>query len=1441
MKAEGLPKNKEVLKAIEVSSEMPIETSSLEQNPEKELTKAELREKLRAVIVNMDQLAEQAARDSAERSLTASAESMTGVSGFFKRIWTQTLAREYYRQKHVSQARESIHESQNIHAAELEHPTGKEEHEATAQTLVERFTQEYEETLHKGETRNIINREGADGLNIKGEIISLMKEYATGKIGDDDFNEAKKQILHTVNRVEGSDKNDSMYADNLLEIARIVKGAANQKEAFEALDSDLEIVLGSARDSIQTEAKHNVVDKAIEFAKKTPLGVLVNESTLASGIAIAAGIMTGVSKRLASSRLAAWGTFGATAALTGGIIGYAENKRTKEDRAQHQRESAQGRTYERDKSPRREEMDKFIHEMREASQLSSAIREATSPAAKLSAIADAEARIRLMDRENIDLLSYSDPVKVEQERLDLDLARAQAKAELRKIPTTGGNFDEELKKLVDARMQGLTQGEGGIEERDRLFNKMKNKRVASAAAKGVLVGLTVGTVAQEAAAFFNDDQTGLAEHLVKGSGADHGQVVHTTWLEGLRRYVGDSFGGGAPVGQSTIEHINTTVTASEYLDNHKLGTHISRDGWYDNDTPKPVFDKNELKLWWGGDKNTGIDASGNYVFSAKHMVPEGSYHGGLSANAQELMKEGKLKMLLSLSQGTQAHPVELPINADGTVTIDPKSEIGKLFFAEKGGKATFLGRFAEVAQLTGAKDGTDHVRILATHIGKGVDELTDVITKEIPPVAPSDFLIDPPPIIPIYGRTPLEPVNGKKGPNPFIGFYYGSGAPLTPEEMRAHQKELSPRLRANPDAKLEARIEEEDYMKKQSPEYLAEVERLAAQSEPMNPACKVAICIPVAGHQEVNNIERTLSSYLNQTIDKDAFELVLFVNQPDVSPRGETIKSDGTLDRIEKFKKEHPELNIRVMQSVIPIRDARIGNVRKMLSDATLARSLKRGGNDDLIMVSNDADLKGVSPEYLKNFVEKFEKEPQTDAFMGQLDWDPEAYIRNPLNHIGTRLFQYISAQHRKANRGIESSGANFAYRASTYAAVGGYNTKAEMGEDNDFGRRIMSARRGAPNRKAIAYGGARVSRLYTSSRRVDKEIRDGLSPIEQWKKGFSAFDDEVRKVKWEEIGEAPDYDNPEVVSKLTSELENIINRTLMVSSNWWSNPHYATYQRRALGWLGIKYNLSAPNRIQITDSSALIAGLKEYKEDGLKIMDRKTGKHPRGGEVPSKLKPPEPVPVGGMEASAIEEVVPARVESAPKSQKEVEQVVAPAAPADEQINDRKQEVKAAPVEAPADEPRTAEKERRIIPLTEIRAIFAAELKKNSDVRNIDKLEVTEKDGTLRFDIAISTRAGKASLNGDLVNMRGGKIGIRNLNTEANLVIKTKVARGFSEIGTAVQEYFKKQVGKPVSSIKISKEGLTVTFGEKDVKSGKKSKNKNGGEQVEAEPKRVRA
>ena len=1282
------------------------------ENDLKELSPNELRTKLKAIVVDIEELAEHAARDRAERSLTASAESMKGVKGFFKKMWKHGLAREYYRQRELAAARRDIHEKGDIYSAE-DPAVAKEAHERAMKAVVERFSHEYDETLHEGETRRKLgdrmgdSRLTSEAADVKHSLKSLVEEYAGGNMSDSDFIEAKKRVLGEVRRSEGA-KESAMYADNFLEVARQAKLAVEHGVALDKLDLDFDVVVGKARDAIKTAANHNIADRIIEKVKSMPvIGVVASESVIANGVAIGVGMATFLGRRAASSRAAAWLSFGGSALVGGAVVGAMENKRMKDDRAQHARERAQGRKAE-EGSPRREEMEKYLHDMKSASELVGQLHTALGESGTMNperatkamdALADIEARIRLMDREKIDLISYSDSTRIEQERLELDLARAQTKIALRKLTgkddiTGGQGADKFLAALVDAKMTGLTEGDGGIEARDALFNKMKRKAVAKAAFKAVAVGLVVGEAGHEIGAYLNPNETGLFEQQ-QGSG-----TAHVTPLEGGRRALehlyayltghgtqsteglhhlaaghtavtlpeslglhADGHGGFALVedGKPLVEHLKldahgnfdpasikslhdhgitekfgvartepmttATVTANEYLDHHpKLGTHVSRDMWYDNDTPKPVFDKNELKLWWGGHHNTGLDADGKYTFSVEHMLPGGSYHHGLSANAQELLKEGKLKMLLSLSQGTQAHPVEVPIGADGNVHIDPKSEVGKLFFSTEHGKAHFMGRFAEVAQVTGTKDATDHVKILATYEGKGVDKLTDHIksVKETPYITlgrpshevPNDFIIDPPPIIPIWWRTPLEPVNGRKAPNPFVPFLsYGSyGTEMTAERAAEYKKQLSEKLKQDPNAALDAQQEGNEYLKKQNPEYLKRIEAFSSQMEPMGPECKLAICIPVAGHQEGENIERTLSSYLNQTADPKTYEVVLFVNQPDTKPNGEKVVSDGTLEKIKKFKAEHPGINIRVMEGVLPRKDARIGNIRKLLGDTVLSRSLARGAGGDLIMVSNDADTRGVAPEYIANFVERFKDEKTADGLLGQLDWDPESYIRNPLVHVGTRLFQYMGAQYRNAKLGIDSSGASFAYRSSIYSAIGGYDPEIAGGEDSNFGQRIVMARQGS-RRTPIDYAGARVSRLYTSSRRAEKAVKDGLAPIEQWSRGFGAFDDDVRKVRWEDTGGVPDYDDPAVVAKLIPQIENIVNRTL--PRGIWEDPVYGNFARRSLGWLGIKYTIAGRNSIKITDASKLIEGLKQYSKDGMQIMERKTGARVTPAQAP--------------------------------------------------------------------------------------------------------------------------------------------------------------------------------------------------------------------------------
>ena len=56
---------------------------------------------------------------------------------------------------------------------------------------------------------------------------------------------------------------------------------------------------------------------------------------------------------------------------------------------------------------------------------------------KMNFLANAETRIQMSDKEKIDLLHYTDVTLVEEERFALDLAKAKAKVELRKLVEEG--------------------------------------------------------------------------------------------------------------------------------------------------------------------------------------------------------------------------------------------------------------------------------------------------------------------------------------------------------------------------------------------------------------------------------------------------------------------------------------------------------------------------------------------------------------------------------------------------------------------------------------------------------------------------------------------------------------------------------------------------------------------------------------------------------------------------------------------------------------------------------------------------------------------------------------------------------------------------------------------------------------------------------------------
>lgn len=896
----------------------------------------------------------------------------------------------------------------------------------------------------------------------------------------------------------------------------------------------------------------------------------------------------------------------------------------------------------------------------------------------LESLADLEARASLGEERKADLIAYSRFDQVEQERTALLVSRGRLKAALgAKNPNFNTQLAELVASKREALLGGNDGMEKKDQEFARIRNRKVTGAVLRTVLVGGVVGVAAQEIG--AAFDSNKDGllegtwktfTGSDANLDKGAtllegarrfipgegprmpaGEIHTVMVGSTAVElpqgadlvenpdgsyDLTRggdIVADNvtleFGpdgnltqesrdllGGIDVGSTFSVTEGETVSSAEYVNQHEeLTQQVRRGLWYDNDTPKPVFDKNELRQWWGGENNTGIDTEGNYVFSVDRMTAEGSFHGAESVNAEAHREAGTLKLLLSLSRDTQHQVFEVAIDANGNAIIPPDSEIAQLMFREVDGKAVFVGQYAEVAESMGiAEDGAEQVRILSTVVGEGRDMI------ETPPVGhvlldvPDSSDVELPPFLPLpWARTPLERgVYGPKTPSgvpllsPVEQAYYFGGS-LSNEQKVLLQERFSAALRENPDANLDARTEIEGYLARLEDSHRERIQELAHSVEPMKPECELSICIPVAGHQEEANIERTLSSYLHQTANPDSFELVLFVNHPDSDENGNPITSDGTLEKISAFKEAHPEINIRVMSAILPRDEARIGNIRKLLNDANLVRTQERGGAKDTILVSNDADTKGVSPQYVQNFVRKFEGK-DVDGLMGQLDWDPEAYIRNPLVYIGTRLFQYIDALNRRVEGGAGSSGANFAFRSSIYAAIGGYSQDRRIGEDVDLGRRIKLAREGAETHTPIAFAGTHASRIYTSARRAEHAVRSGLSAVEQWDQGFSAFDDEVRKTKWEDTGAPPDYDDPAVVGILTGELETTINRTLKVMSTWQDRERYETNVRRALGWIGVKFERDGDYAIRITDATRMFQNLKDYQREGMRSLARKTG-----------------------------------------------------------------------------------------------------------------------------------------------------------------------------------------------------------------------------------------
>lgn len=1267
-------------KAPETPKE-PVKSTPIEKGKKREIA-----------LVNVDEENAQQIRAAAEERLTRSRNELKGISGFFKKIWTHNWFREYNRQREMSRGKDVNKQTGNIYAAR---GLDQAVMDRTTAAVTARFLREHADAIHKGkdaknsEVKETLTGKTETERRVQAELRQIIEDYASGKIDDASLREREKRVYNDNVAALGNDglKPAEILMSNLLVIAKDIKVQVEEGAKLNELDLDLDVTFGRAKLGARTEVEMKGVDRAVEWVKQTRVGQFVNETTVAAGVGLAYSVGEFFSQKLVNNKVAAWFTFGGTAAVGGLIAGAREHELLKAERRQHAREMAESQTFDpnRKEAPRRAEMQEYTYATESAVALAESLETAVAnndPAAIAAALAKTEARIQLSDQERVDLLRYSSAETLEEERLRLDDARAAAKLTLR-------NLGEDFTTLVVPELERL-RNEANVEitAKDRAFTKFKRSQALKKGLIGFGTSLVIGATVQQLVALGRDaydavfggtgrtSQTAVEGLLawMQGSKAETAPVDPHEVIIGknhLRLPEGVDFapsGNGYALkvdGEVLLDGLGTnkdgfldqqsvdalreagietsmkrytqeirgfkaiTRTAHEYLLAHQDAMKdVNRLLWYDNDTQMyrgadgKLYgaDHNELRLWWGNEGNNGITKNGSFVMNVSAMTPEGSWHTPESTNAQELIAGGKMRLLLSVSENTQGHVFDIPIDKNGNAIIPPDHPAAKLFTV-KDGHAVFLGRFAEAAQVIGDHNGELGVKLLATHEGEGIRALRDRVptldygfTRHTTLTFPEteNKLPTPPPVIPIVGRSPLEPVKYKKKPIEGTSFepsyFETSGGSAESEEQQ--RQRMSETIRNNPDATLDQYKEIATYFERQDPAHRAEVKALAVEAGKMRPDCRLSICIPAAGHQEGKVIYKTLSNFLNQTAQKDEFEIVVFVNSPATDKAGNPVKPDATYTEVQRFQRDHPELHVRLMHAVLPFDEALIGNARKLLNDATLLRSQERGPKaPELILVSTDADNEGVAPEYVANFIEKFDQHRNVDAMMGQLDWDPKSYVRNPLLHVGFRMLQYAGALDRK-HGAHWSSGANFAFRASTYAAIDGYSANRNGGEDTDLGSRITLARKGAKNRIAKAYAGTRVSRLYTSSRRAEKVWRmNGLVPAEQWQAGdFRSNSDEVRNIDWSKYQNEINFDNPDEVSNFVKDLSVVINQSIPPIFGRNADATSPSV-RRVLGLLGIQFRPS-PNGsgIEITDASKLITGLKQYKTEGIPLYERKIG-----------------------------------------------------------------------------------------------------------------------------------------------------------------------------------------------------------------------------------------
>lgn len=212
----------------------------------------------------------------------------------------------------------------------------------------------------------------------------------------------------------------------------------------------------------------------------------------------------------------------------------------------------------------------------------------------------------------------------------------------------------------------------------------------------------------------------------------------------------------------------------------------------------------------------------------------------------------------------------------------------------------------------------------------------------------------------------------------------------------------------------------------------------------MFPDCALTVNIP-AYYQE-RRLDDTLLHYLTQDAifyRNPRFEVVVLIN----GPQGVNLENSQSYQdalNVLNYVEGNPEYEDMIRMTVATAHyqkgAVRIGRIRKDLAGLTLRRACETEGLDieNLVLVTNDADLIDVPSSYVSEIVKKFRSNQRLAALTGLIDYPYADFSTDHLFLTTQRYTDILDTITRHRGGHFILHGGNSAFRVGPYMEAGG-------------------------------------------------------------------------------------------------------------------------------------------------------------------------------------------------------------------------------------------------------------------------------------------------------------------------------------------------------------------------------------------------------------------